>query len=96
MTDKPGLPDWSGWSRRVKVDLAATRKYAQAVYAETDQFLAALSPADLERPVVLAALGPGTSTMGFWIYNGVVGHGFTHCGEISCLKGLQGRRGYPF
>ncbi len=27
--------------------------------------------------------------------NGIVGNGFTHCGEISCLKGLQGKRGYP-
>ena len=30
------------------------------------------------------------------IHNGIVGNGFTHCGEISCLKGQQGKRGYPF
>lgn len=92
---EPGFPDWSGWSRKVKVDLPAMRKYAKAVYAASDDFLATLSPEDLERPVDLTALGLGKSTMGFVITNGIVGNGFTHCGEISCLKGLQGKRGYP-
>jgi len=91
----PGFPDWSGWSRKLKVDLAATRKYAKAVYAASDGFLASLSPGDLERPVDLTAVGLGKSTMGDVIHNGIVGNGFTHCGEISCLKGLQGKRGYP-
>lgn len=79
----------------MKVDLAATRKYATAVYAASDEFLASCSPGDLERPVDLTAVGLGISTMGFIIHNGIVGNGFTHCGEISCLKGLQGKRGYP-
>ena len=92
---KPGFPDFSDWSRRVKVDLEAMRKYAKAVFAATDEFLESLSPGDLERPVDLSAIGLGTSTMGSLIHNGIVGNGFTHCGEISCLKGLQGRRGYP-
>ena len=92
---KPGFPDWSGWSRKVKVDLPAMRKYAKAVYAASDDFLATLSLEDLERPVDLTALGLGKSTMGWVIANGIVGNGFTHCGEISCLKGLQGKRGYP-
>jgi len=26
---------------------------------------------------------------------GVLGNCLTHCGEISCLKGLQGLKGYP-
>jgi len=92
---KPGFPDWSGWSRKVKVDLPAMRKYAKAVYAASDEFLATLSPEDLERPVDLTALGLGKSTMGDVINNGILGNGFTHCGEISCMKGLQGKRGYP-
>jgi len=92
---KPGFPDWSGWSRKVKVDLAATRKYAKAVYAASDEYLASLSPGDLERPVDLGFVGLGESTLGSVIHNGIVGNGFTHCGEISCLKGLQRKRGYP-
>jgi hypothetical protein len=77
------------------VDLASTRKYAKVVYAASDEFLASLSPGDLERPVDLTAVGLGKSTMGDVIHKGIVGNGFTHCGEISCLKGLQGMRGYP-
>ena len=93
---KPGLPDWNAWSRKVKVDLPALRKYAQAVYAASDEYLATLRGKDLDRPIDLTALGFGQSTMGFMINNAVVGHAFTHCGEISCLKGLQGKKGYPF
>ena len=93
---KPGFPDWSGWSRKARVDLPAMRKYAKAVYAASDEFLATLSPEDLERPVDLTAVGLGKSTMGFVINNGIVGNASTHCGEISCLKGQQGKRGYPF
>ncbi len=93
---KPGMPDWSAWSRKVKVDLPSLRQYARAVYAATDDYLASLRGKDLDRPVDLSALGLGTSTMGFVINNGILGNAFTHCGEISCLKGLQGMRGYPF
>ncbi|MGZ8429193.1 MAG: DinB family protein [Candidatus Deferrimicrobiaceae bacterium] len=93
---KPGFPDWSGWSRTVKVDLPALKKYAQAVYAASDDYLASLRSRDLDRPVDLTALGLGPSTVGYVINNGILGNGFTHCGEIACLKGLQGKRGYPF
>lgn len=92
---KPGFPDWSSWSRKVKVDLAEMRKYAKAVYAASDEFLASLLPGDLERPADLSFVGLGESTVGFVIHNAIVGNGFTHCGEISCLKGMQGKRGYP-
>lgn len=34
--------DWRAWERRVRVDVAAVRGYAQAVYAVTDAFLADL------------------------------------------------------
>jgi len=93
---KPGFPDWSGWGRTVKVDLPALRTYAQAVYAATDDFLASLRGKDLDRPVDLSALGLGKSTLIFLINAGILGNGFTHCGEIACLKGLQGKKGYPF
>src|SRR4030065_711410 len=62
---KPGLPDWSAWSRKVKVDLPAFRKYAQAVYAASDEYLATLRGKDLDRAIELTALGVGQSTMGF-------------------------------
>jgi hypothetical protein len=92
----PGFPDWSGWGRRVKVDLAQFRPYAKAVYAATDEFLGSLADEDLKRPLNLAALGLGDSTWGYVLVNGILGNALTHSGEISCLKGLQGKRGYLF
>jgi hypothetical protein len=93
--DAPGFPDWSEWGRRVKIDLASLREYAKAVYAGTDEYLASLSDDDLNRPVDLSALGLGERTVGYILINGIVGNTFSHSGEISCLKGLQGKRGYP-
>ncbi|MHB8766816.1 MAG: DinB family protein [Deferrisomatales bacterium] len=92
----PGFPDWRAWGQRERVDLPALRTYAQAVYAGTDGYLATLQDADLTRPVDLSALGLGPATMEYVLTNGVLGNALTHCGEISCLKGLQGTRGYPF
>ncbi len=91
----PGFPDWSGWSHRVRVDLSAMRKYAEAVYAASDEYLASLTDDDLDRSVDLSVLGLGERSLRYLLTNGILGNAFTHCGEISCLKGLQGKRGYP-
>jgi hypothetical protein len=91
----PGFPDWAGWARRARIDLPALRKYAQAVYAASDEYLASLSDADLGRPVDVSALGRGSMTVKQLLTRGVIGNALTHCGEISCLKGLQGAKGYP-
>jgi hypothetical protein len=90
----PGFPDWSQWAGRVEVDLAAMRSYAKAVYAATDEYLASLTDDDLNRTIDLSALRLGERTVRYLIVNGMLGHAFTHCGEISCLKGLQGKKGY--
>lgn len=92
--ESPGFPDWSKWARQVKIDLAAFRKYAEAVYAATIDYLSSLTDDDLNRPLDLSALGFGQSTVGFLLINGVVGNTFSHSGEISCLVGLQGKKGY--
>jgi hypothetical protein len=91
----PGFPDWSGWAKKVNVDFAALREYSQVVYARSEEYLASLTDDDLDHPVDLSILGLGERTVGYLLINGVLGHALTHCGEISCLKGLQGRRGYP-
>ncbi|HEY5997619.1 MAG TPA: DinB family protein [Candidatus Deferrimicrobiaceae bacterium] len=90
-----GMPDWTDWSRRVKVDLPAHRAYAAAVVGAVDAFLAKLSDADLVRPLDLSGLGLGMRNVGFMLGNGVVGHIFSHAGEIACLKGMQGKKGGP-
>jgi hypothetical protein len=88
--------DWTNykaWTRNVRLDLDAARAYAQAVYAATDDYLAHLAPEDLDREI--NAFGAPAS-VGLVLANYVAGHCHDLMGEISCLKGLQGARGYPF
>jgi len=92
--------DWGArfeaWSRRVRVDLPAFRAYAKAVYEATDRYLATLADPELAREVDLSAMGMGKQTVGFVLDNALLGHAYCHCGEISALKGVQGKKGYPF
>ncbi len=94
----PG-PDWvdyGAWTRRVHVDLPVFKDYAQAVYRNSEDYLASLTPDDLDRALDLSALGMGQPTLAWALSMLVVGHANNLAGEISCLKGLQGARGYPF
>ena len=91
----PG-PGFDEWARRVKVDLGQAREYAQAVYKQTDDWLASLSPADLDQPIDVSGFGMGQQPMHVLAASIVLQHINNHLGEISCLKGLQGAKGYPF
>jgi hypothetical protein len=94
----PG-PQWSeyrGWTRRVKIDIPALKSYAQAVYANTDAYLSSLTDADLARPFDLSALGLGQQTVASALSMLVLSHAGNMTGEISCLKGMQGAKGYPY
>ena len=91
----PG-PGLDAWARRVKVDLAQTREYAQAVYTSTDDYLASLSPEDLDKPIDMSGFGMGQQPMSTLVAGIILQHINNHLGEISCLKGLQGAKGYPF
>ncbi len=86
--------DLKGWSRRVPLDLGAVRPYGQAVYAATDEYLAALTPDALTRAVDLSALGFGQQTV-LYVLTALLANASLHTGEISCLKGIQGAKGYP-
>ncbi|HSB42888.1 MAG TPA: DinB family protein [Methylomirabilota bacterium] len=86
--------DLKTWSRHAKVDLPALACYAQAVYAATDAYLAGAGPDALTRPLDLSKLGLGEQPASF-ILNALVANAAMHCGEISCLKGIQGQKGYP-
>ncbi len=90
----PVMGDWEAWGTRVTVDLAQAREYAQAVYVKTMSILASMSQEDLGRMVDLSAIGLGQQTAGVAL--GLVAcHGFSHAGEISHNKGIQGLKGYP-
>lgn len=71
------------------------RVYAREVYASIDDYLASLRPVDLSRPIDLSGQGLGEQTLAWVLGAGLSGHIWAHLGEISCLKGLQGGRGYP-
>ena len=93
----PG-PDWqeyAQWTRRVQVDLPGMQAYTQAVYAATDDYLSSPSPEDLDHTVDLSSIGIGQVTRAWVLSRLVIGHADNICGEISCLKGLQGAQGYP-
>ena len=80
----------------MRIDLAEFRAYAQSVYAATDAYFSDASDTELDRSMDLSAVGMGTQSVGFVVNNAVIGHAFSHCGEISALKGVQGKKGYPF
>ncbi len=88
--------EFAGWCRRVRIDLPVLRAYAQSVYAATDAYLSDLPDRELDRAMDLSAAGMGTQSIGFVVNNALIGHAFCHCGEVSALKGMQGKKGYPF
>lgn len=95
----PPMPNegpWDQWARTVKVDLSALKQYAQAVYQNTDEYFASLDGIGLEREIDLSAFQLGKQTLGWFLSNIMLSHISTHCGEVACLKGLQGAKGYPF
>jgi hypothetical protein len=84
------------WSRGLRVDLEALRRYSQAVSASTNSYLDSLPPGGLDEVKDLSGVGLGQQTVA-WMLNVLVeGHLNNMAGELSCLKGLQGLRGYPF
>lgn len=84
------------WAQQVEVDVPTTREYAQAVYSATDAYIESLSVEELGRMVDMSNLGLGELSVGHILSRFVLGHIDNMCGEISCLKGLQGGKGYPF
>ena len=90
----PAGPGLDEWAKRVKIDLPALRAYAQAVYQSTDKYVSSLKPEDLTREIQMQELGKQSLA---WVLSMIaVVHPSNHCGEISCLKGVQGAKGYPF
>ena len=84
------------WAQRVKVDLPQLRGYVQAVFQNTEEYVASLKPEDLDNELDLTNAGLGKMSLGAFITMTAVIHTSNHIGEISCLKGLQGAKGYPF
>jgi hypothetical protein len=76
----------------VQVDVATMREYANATYAATDEYLTSIGDAELTREI---DMGPaGRFPLG-QLLTIMMGNVAWHTGEIACLKGLQGAKGYP-
>jgi hypothetical protein len=90
----PGMPPSLGdWAKTFKMDYPKFQEYANAVFANTDSYLANLSDADLEKKVQTPI---GEQTIG-WAVTTLLGtHAPQHAGEIAALKGVQGMKGLPF
>jgi hypothetical protein len=86
--------DLKTWSRKATIDREALKRYGQAVYAATDAYLASLTPDALDRKLDLSRFGFGQRPTLF-VLTALLANASLHTGEISCLKGLQGRKGYP-
>jgi hypothetical protein len=83
------------WARAVKVDVRALREYASAVAAASDAYLTTLKDDDVQRVIDLTTFGLGQMTVYAIVGRLISAHLDNMTGEISCLKGLQGAKGYP-
>lgn len=99
--DKPMPPmdeNWSQaneeWSHSMRLDLEPFRKYAKAVFAQTDAYVDSLTDEDLDKEVDLGAWGK--TTVATIVSDYIIAHILNLTGEISVLKGIQGAKGYPF
>lgn len=84
------------WLREVKVNLDQFRKYQEAVFSASEQYLATLNDEDLEKEIDMSAFGMGGKKLSSVIAGMINGHAHSIMGEISVLKGIQGLKGYPF
>lgn len=94
------------WPADVHIDWATLHAYGRAVSACVERLFDELTDADLEREFEMRAYAPEKpgqprefKSLGTWRGLGIytlhgIGHVVMHGGEIACLKGLQGGRGY--
>jgi hypothetical protein len=88
--------DYGDWAGRVTVDLPQFREYVGAVFKNTEEYVARLNPEELDKEMDLSSAGLGKMSLGSFITMISVIHPSNHIGEISCMKGQQGAKGYPF
>ena len=69
-------------------DVGLFREYMQKVWASSDEFVATLDPAALDRAVTIKPLGE--MTVGRALAQVCVAHGFQHFGEIELARTLLG------
>lgn len=108
----PSIWERDGWDQKLGLPLAMVEdakvarayrcdplkldEYAQAVYKNTEEYLDSLRAEDLDEEVDLTAFGMGKMGRGAFLLTMLLGNNYAHTGEISALKGIMGKKGYPF
>ncbi len=88
--ERPALGDWA---KSTRMDYPKFKEYADAIFANTDSYLANLSDAELDVKVQ-TPIGEQTKA---WVVVNLLGtHAPQHAGEIAALKGVHGLKGLPF
>jgi hypothetical protein len=90
------MGNYGEWAGRVTVDMPQLAEYITAVFKNTEDYVGSLKPEDLDKELDLSSAGMGKMSLGAFITMTSVIHPSNHTGEISCMKGLQGAKGYPF
>ncbi len=86
--------DWGEWAHGLHVDWSLLRRYGSDVRKRVEGYVDSATPAQLEMPVDMTFAGLGIWTR-FDLYNlHGINHIRIHGGEIACVKGLQGGRGW--
>ncbi|MCX6045533.1 MAG: DinB family protein [Chloroflexi bacterium] len=94
LSEPPPMPGEAvAWERYVKVDLPVAYEYLKSLFNEIDDYLATAQDGDLAREIDMGSMGMQTLTSAV---NYMIWHNAVHTGEISCIKGMQGLKGYPF
>ena len=68
--------------------------YMRAVWRSTDEYLASITDADLERVFTFRPMGEMLAIQ--VLMETVLTHGFSHLGEMWLLRGMQRMQGSPF
>lgn len=90
------MGNYGEWAQRVQIELPQALDYMRAVFKSTEDYLETLKPEDLDREIDMSSAGLGKMSLGGFISMISVIHPSNHIGEISCMKGQQGAKGYPF
>lgn len=95
-SQKDGHEALDTWNKKVKVDVEKAKAYRTVVQELVTNYLKDKSDEELSATLDLSEMGLGKQTYAWVISNFIIGHIYTHVGEISSVKGLQDLKGYPF
>lgn len=84
------------WAQRLRVDLDSFKEYMEAVFESTEAATAQIPDEVFRADMDLSNAGLGTMRGSYAFAAIIASHTNNMIGEISCLKGLQGAKGYPW